>query len=296
MLVELQVVTGAVVPLTVTSPLPWVDPKFAPEIVTTDPAKPEVGDTLVIDGTGKTVKLTPLLATPEMETNTFPVVAPPGTATAMLVALQLVGVDVVPLKVTVLVPCDAPKFVPEIVTGVPGAPELGVTEVMLAAGTTVKETPLLATPETVTTTLPELDPFGTGTTIVVELQLVGLAEVPLKVTELAPCDAPKLLPVIVTTVLTGPEVGDRLVIPGVALTVKLTALLTKPVFVTSTFPVVAPLGTGTTILFALQLVGVPAVPLKVTVLEPCVEPKYNPLTVTLAPTPPEPGAIPEIYG
>ena len=66
-----------------------------------------------------TVKLTPLLATPPTVTNTFPVVAPAGTGTTMLVALQLVGVDEVPLNVTVLVPCVDPKFVPVIVTDAP---------------------------------------------------------------------------------------------------------------------------------------------------------------------------------
>jgi len=71
-----------------------------------------------------TVKLTPLLAAPPTVTTTFPVVAPLGTATAMLVALQLVGVPAVPLNVTVLVPCVAPKFVPVIVTEVPTGPDV----------------------------------------------------------------------------------------------------------------------------------------------------------------------------
>ena len=44
-------------------------------------------------------------------------VAPVGTDAMMLVALQLVGVAGIPLNVTVLVPCVAPKFVPVIVTG-----------------------------------------------------------------------------------------------------------------------------------------------------------------------------------
>ena len=48
----------------------------------------------------------------------------------MLVALQLVGVAVVPLNVTVLVPCDAPKVVPVIVTEVPTGPEVGLRLVM----------------------------------------------------------------------------------------------------------------------------------------------------------------------
>ena len=71
-----------------------------------------------------TVKLTPLLATPPTVTTTFPVVAPLGTGTTMLVALQLVGVPTVPLNITVLVPCVAPKFVPLIVSGAPTGPDV----------------------------------------------------------------------------------------------------------------------------------------------------------------------------
>jgi hypothetical protein len=81
---------------------------------------------LVIAGTDPvvTMKFTPPLATPPTVTTTFPVVAPVGTGTAMLVALQLVGVPAVPLNVTVLVPCVVPKFVPVIVTAVPTAPDV----------------------------------------------------------------------------------------------------------------------------------------------------------------------------
>jgi hypothetical protein len=49
----------------------------------------------------------------------------------MLVALQFVGEAVVPLNVTVLPPCVAPKFVPVIVTEVPTAAGLGRIFVML---------------------------------------------------------------------------------------------------------------------------------------------------------------------
>jgi hypothetical protein len=79
-----------------------------------------------------TVKLTPLLATPFTFTTTFPVVAPVGTDVAMLVALQLVTVAVVPLNVTVLVPCVDPKFVPVITTDVPTGPD--VCERLVIAG------------------------------------------------------------------------------------------------------------------------------------------------------------------
>src|SRR6266849_6285428 len=81
-----------------------------------------------------TVKFTPLLATPPTVTTTFPVVAPPGTGTVILVVLQPVGVVAVPLNVTVLVPCGDPKFVPVITTGVPTAPDVGFRLVMLGAG------------------------------------------------------------------------------------------------------------------------------------------------------------------
>jgi hypothetical protein len=97
----------------------------------------------------------------------------------MLVALQLVGVAAVPLNVTVLVPCEEPKFVPVIVTDVPTGPDVGFKLVMLGTGTTtLKLTPLLGAPPTVTTTFPVVAPVGTGTTMLVALQLVGVAAVP----------------------------------------------------------------------------------------------------------------------
>lgn len=74
----------------------------------------------------------------------------------------------------------------------------------------MKETPLLACPLTVTTTFPVVAPLGTGTTIDVALQLVGVAVVPLNVTVLVPWVEPNVVPVMVTEVLVGPEVGDRL--------------------------------------------------------------------------------------
>ncbi len=75
-----------------------------------------------------------MLAAPPTVTTTFPVVAPAGTSTTTLVALQLVGVAVIPLNVAVLVPCVAPKFAPLIVTDVPISPDAGFKFVMLGAG------------------------------------------------------------------------------------------------------------------------------------------------------------------
>ena len=133
----------------------------------------------------------------------------------------------------------------------------------------MKLAPLLATPPTVTTTFPVVAPLGTGAMMLVALQLVGVAAVPLNFTVLVPCVAPKLTPLIVTDVPRTPDVGLRLVmLGGGTVTVKLTPLLATPPTVTTTFPVVAPLGTGATMLVAAQLVGVAAMPLNLIVLVP----------------------------
>lgn len=143
----------------------------------------------------------------------MPVVAPVGTGTVTLVVLQLVGVAAIPLNATVLVPCDTPKLVPLIVTEVPTGPEVGFK--LVSAGATAKATALLVAPPAVTITLPAVAAAGTGVTMLVGLQLVGVAEVPPNVTALVPWDVPKLFPVMVTEVPTGPAVGLMLVILGV---------------------------------------------------------------------------------
>jgi hypothetical protein len=92
--------------------------------------------------------------------------------------------------------------------------------------------------------------------------------------------------------------GDVIVTTGGVVsggvTVKVTALLGMPGSVTMTFPVVAPLGTGTAMRVVLQVVGVPAVPLKVTV--PKAVPKFAPVIVTIVPTVPDAGLRLVIFG
>ena len=73
---------------------------------------------------------------------------------------------------------------------------------------------LLVTPFTVIFALPVVAPLGTVAATAVALQLVAVASSPLKLTMLAPCVCPKLVPAIMTVVPTGPEAGDRLVIVG----------------------------------------------------------------------------------
>ena len=92
------------------------------------------------------MKLTPLLLTPPAFTTTFPVVAPVGTGTTMLVAAQVVGVAVVVLNLIVLLPWVVPRLVPVIVTEAPTAPVVGERVVMVGVPATVKLLPLLSTP------------------------------------------------------------------------------------------------------------------------------------------------------
>jgi len=138
---------------------------------------------------------------------------------------------------------------------------------MLTADT-VKLTPLLDTPFAVTTTLPVVAPVGTDTTMLVSVQLEGAAEVPLNATVLVPWVEPKPEPAIVTDAPAVPELGDRLLMLGLGSTVNDRPLLSTPLACTTTLPVVAPLGTATTICVSLQLVGVAVTPLNATVLAP----------------------------
>jgi hypothetical protein len=183
-----------------------------------------------IDVREATVKATPVLWTPLTVTTTLPVEAPLGTLTVMLLAPQhpLQGVATVPLKLTVLFPWVAPKFPPEIVTDAPTPPDAGDSPLMLGVGTTVNPTALLGTPLEVTTTFPVVALLGTGVTILVLLQLVGLAAHPLKVIEFPLDEEPRFVPVIVTKEPVGPNEGVRLAMLGVGSTVKLMPLLFTP--------------------------------------------------------------------
>jgi hypothetical protein len=101
-------------------------------------------------------------------------------------------------------PTVGPKFVPEIVTVAPIGPKVGLMLAMLGGGVTVKGTPLLATPPTVTTTFPVVAPDGTVTSMVAVVQFEKAATVLLKVTVLVCCGGPKFEPVIVILAPTGP--------------------------------------------------------------------------------------------
>ena len=140
---------------------------------------------------------------------------------------------------------------------------------------------------TVTITGPVVVPSGTGTVILPEAQLDGTVDALLIVTELVLCDDPKFDPLIVSNVPAGPDVGDKVVMVGVPVTVNFTPVLGCPNTVTITLPVVVPAGTFTSIALADHNVGTALVPLNVTVLVPCVSRKFEPNIVIGVPTEPE---------
>ena len=79
-------------------------------------------------------------------------------------------------------------------------------------------------------------------------------------------------------------------------TVNGSELLCWPATVTTTGPDVAPVGTGVAIDVSDQVVGIAATPLNVTVLEPCVLPKFVPAVVIGSPTAPVGGVSDESVG
>jgi hypothetical protein len=189
---------------------------------------------------------------------------------------QTSPVAAVPLNVTPPFPWDTPKLEPAIVTEAPIGPLDGVRLVMLGAGTTVKETPLLCTPPAaVTTTFPVVAPLGTEVEMLVGVQVLMVAVVPLNFT-VPPVEGPKFVPLIVTAEPTAPEVKLSPEIFGAGVTVNVTPELAWPPTVTITGPVVAPVGTGAVMLADPQAEGVDEVPLKVTVLLTCDDRKFVP--------------------
>jgi hypothetical protein len=126
--------------------------------------------------------------------------------------------------------------VPVIVTTVPTAPKTGEIALIVGGNNTVKLSLLLANPPVVTMTLPEEAAVGTGVSIWVSLQLVGVANVPLNVTVLVPWASPKFAPAIVTIVPTGPELGVSEPTEDGVRTVKLTPPLNRLSDVKPSFP------------------------------------------------------------
>jgi hypothetical protein len=216
-------------------------------MITLDPTGPLVGVSVEIVGApGVIVKLVALVAVPFAVTTVMrPVVAPAGTMAVMREVLFTVNdVAFTPLKRTA---DTSLKFAPLIWTEVPGAPLVGLNdEIVGGFSVTMKAELLVAVPRGVTTWIaPVAALFGTtavmrsGETTV---KLVALT--PAKRTAVAPW---KSVPLIVTVVPTGPEVGVNEVIVGglLVVTMKSEVLVTVPSLGTETAirPVVALFGT-----------------------------------------------------
>jgi hypothetical protein len=181
-------------------------------------------------------------------------------------------------------------------TMVPGTPLAGVTLVIVAV-LTLKGTALDQAPPCCTWTFPEAALEATVATICVSLQLTTVPGLLPSQTEPVPCADPKPVPEMATCTPAAPDVGETLEMLGWTVTVKGAPLLAEPLTVTTTLPVVAPLGTVTRMLAAVQPLALPAlIPLKVTVLLPWLAPKLLPPMVTILPTGPEAGDRPEMLG
>jgi len=194
--------------------------------------------------------------------------------------------------------CVAPKPAPVIVTVVPTDPIAGDKPPTERPSITVNDAVLLAKPASLTDTEPLVVLAGTVAVMLVSLQAVMVAAMPLNSTWLPLEFVPKPEPVNVTVPPMGAAGGAKPVITGFiavkdwtgTLAIELTVTLTGPV------PDGTVAGTVATICELLQLVTVAAAPLKVIVLLPCVAPKLDPAMVTVVPTPPKLGDKPLKYG
>ncbi len=273
------------VPLNLTDVAP---PSVVPLMVTDAPIGPLDGANEVIPGrTVKFVRLVPVPAA--VVTLTLPVVAAAGTTATICIAVLDVTVATVPLNLTDVA---LPRSVPVIVTEVPTRPEVGLNDVM--PGVMVKFAALVPVPAAVVTlTFPVVAPAGTTATIwVAVLLLVVVADTPLNFTEVA---LDNVVPVMVTEVPTGPDVGKNDVTAGVTVKLVAEAGLVPPAVVTVILPVVAVAGTTATMDIAVFVgSGIGAdTPLKLTSV---ALPRSVPVMVTDVPTGPEGGANEVIPG
>jgi hypothetical protein len=180
-----------------------------------------------------------------------------------------------------------------IVTAAPICADVGVNEVIVGTGMTVKTAvPVTVPPGVVTEILPVVAPVGTRALTVVALSTVKVdAAVPLKLTAVAPV---RFFPVIVTSVPAEPDEGENVVMAGAATTVKLVALVAVPSGVPTVIgPVAAPAGTAVVMDVSELTVNEAAVPSNATeaaLLKPV------PVRVTPVPTAPSDGEKDESVG
>src|SRR2546423_9388431 len=122
-------------------------------------------------------------------TTTVPFVAPVGAGTTISVGLQLQGIAVTPLNLTV--PLD-PRLLPVMVTAAPMPPMLGdIVETLGVPGTVKVCVPRLDCQPTMTTTFPVRAPEGTVILIEPASHWLAVpARTPLNATVLDPWELP----------------------------------------------------------------------------------------------------------
>jgi hypothetical protein len=248
-----------------------------------------------------TVKLAVLIAMPPgVVTLICPVVAPEGTVAVICVEEFTVNVVAgTRLNPTAVVVKPVPlKLVPVMATEVPTGPEIGVNELMVGSGAviTVKFVELIAVPPGVTSLIgPVVAKVGTGATTCVAVLDVIAADTPLNVTEVAPL---RFVPVMVTEVPTGPEIGENNLIVGAQCmppTVKVAEVAVPLVFVAWIGPVVAPGGTTASISPSEITLNAAAAELKSTSVTTGFW-KFDPVMMTSHPTGPMVGVNEVITG
>ena len=162
------------------------------------------------------------------------------TVAEMVVELVTVNVAEVPPTVTAVAPVNP---VPEMLKVEPAPTEVGVNDVIVGGGITVKLVLEVPDPAGVTTVIvPVVAPVGTvNVRDVAETTENVAAETPFKVTEVAPVN-PVPLKLTVEPII--PELGEKLEITGGIITAKLAELdAVSPDLVTEIGPVVAVGGT-----------------------------------------------------
>ena len=240
-----------------------------------------------------TAKLPELVAVPPgATTDICPVIAPAGTVAVICVFEATVNAAalVVP-NLTAVAPV---KPEPPIVTTVPAGPEAGENPLIEGGGITVKLPVLVAVPPGVVTDIGAvIAPAGTVAVICVFETTVNAAA--FVVPNLTAVVQSKPVPLIVTTVPTGPEAGEKPVIVGGGITVKLPELVAVPPGVmTDICPELAPAGTVALICSSEMTVSpVRFVPFSVTAV---AHVRPVPPIVTSVPTGPEAGENPLIEG
>lgn len=270
--------------------------KFVPVIMTVAPTAPPDGLKPVIVGEGKIVKLVELVpVTPLTVTEIGPVDVPEGTVAVMVVAVDAVTVAATPLKnSTLLLAGVVLKFVPVITIEAPTAALIGLKLVMIGVGTIKFAELVPVIPFTVTDIGPDVAPNGTEVVILVVVDAVTTAAVPLNVTVFSEGVALKLEPVIVTTTPNPPLLGLNPVIEGVPKTVKLLALDTvTPLKETEIGPEPAPDGTEVVMLVLVKELTTALVPLNSTIGS---DMKFVPVMITVVPTPAAVGLKLDIVG